>query len=247
MPDRPDFYVGYLAVPPRLRRFLVIAVPLLVVASVVTAAVVARMQRDPGLGTWTSEATSYVGVVGLAPYPMLFAEENGATRTYLLVREGKFGARDAVQAFDGREVTVRATRLERGGRAMLELVTSDDAVVPGPSSARVASPVIQALGRTTLEGEIIDPKCYLGAMKPGSGKAHRACATLCIRGGIPPMFVTIDDTGAETFYLLTDPHGDPIVEPLVPFIGEPVRVTGDLARRADLLVLAVDPTSIGRP
>ena len=63
------------------------------------------------------------------------------------------------------------------------------------------------LGGATLAGEIIDPKCYFGAMKPGEGKIHKACATLCLRGGIPPMFMTTDEQGRHVYYLLTKPDG----------------------------------------
>ena len=45
----------------------------------------------------------------------------------------------------------------------------------------------------TLKGEIIDPKCYLGAMKPGGGKTHKACAMRCIAGGIPRRQTGHDD------------------------------------------------------
>jgi hypothetical protein len=41
-------------------------------------------------------------------------------------------------------------------------------------------------------GEVVDAKCYLGAMKPGDGKSHKACATLCVTNGIPAMPVTAD-------------------------------------------------------
>ena len=45
----------------------------------------------------------------------------------------------------------------------------------------------RAIGEVTLVGEVVDPKCWLGDMKPGDGKAHAACARLCMEGGIPPM------------------------------------------------------------
>ncbi len=71
----------------------------------------------------------------------------------------------------------------------------------------------------TLKGEIIDPKCYLGAMKPGGGKTHKACAMLCISGGVPPMLVTRDANKQETFYLLTTDQGGVANELVLPFVG----------------------------
>jgi hypothetical protein len=134
---------------------------------------------------------------------------------------------------------------------MLSVSPDADAVTAAGSLADALVQRLRArrrtpLGPATLRGEIIDPKCYLGAMKPGGGKTHRACATLCIRGGIPPMLVVRGSDASETFYLLTDPQGGPIVEPLVPYIGEPVRISGEVVQEEDLLIFRVDPASIGR-
>lgn len=54
-------------------------------------------------------------------------------------------------------------------------------------SERVANEVTTPV---TLDGELVDSKCYLGTMKPGDGKTHKSCAILCLRGGIPPLFVS---------------------------------------------------------
>jgi hypothetical protein len=98
----------------------------------------------------------------------------------------------------------------------------------------------------TLRGEIIDPKCYLGAMKPGGGKTHKACAMRCISGGIPPMLVTRDLDGRETFYLLVTENGCVANEAAYPFVGDQVEMTGRLQQQDDMLVLAVSPNSIRR-
>jgi hypothetical protein len=34
-------------------------------------------------------------------------------------------------------------------------------------------------GPVELTGEIVDSKCFLGVMVPGSGKTHKECASLC--------------------------------------------------------------------
>jgi len=91
----------------------------------------------------------------------------------------------------------------------------------------------------TLKGEIIDPKCYLGAMKPGGGKTHKACAMLCISGGVPPMLVTRDANEQETFYLLTTDQGGVANELVLPFVGDRVEVAGRLEEHGDLLLLRI--------
>jgi hypothetical protein len=102
------------------------------------------------------------------------------------------------------------------------------------------------VGRVTLQGEVIDPKCYLGAMRPGGGKTHKACAILCISGGIPPMLVTRDAENRETFYLLTTCDGAAANDSVLPFVGDLVEVQGNLLSTGDLLVLQLSPGGIRR-
>ena len=45
-----------------------------------------------------------------------------------------------------------------------------------------------------VKGEIVDPKCFFGVMKPGEGKPHKDCAIRCILGGIPPVLKVTDES-----------------------------------------------------
>lgn len=83
-------------------------------------------------------------------------------------------------------------------------------------------------------------------MKPGFGETHRTCAVRCIAGGIPPLFVTRDEQGQATTYLLTDRAYAAINEQVLPYVSEPVQVQGRLERRGDLLVLGIDTDQILR-
>jgi hypothetical protein len=167
-------------------------------------------------------------------------------RTILLVEEGKHGAAERVSDFDGQSVRATGRFLHRDDRWMLELVAGDQGLRAFDDDTGIATRRSVRLGPVTLTGEIIDPKCYLGAMKPGGGKTHKACAALCIRGGIPPMLVTRDEQLQETFYLLTDAARRPLGEVIVPFIGDQVELTGELERIDDLLLLKIDSAPIRR-
>jgi hypothetical protein len=83
-------------------------------------------------------------------------------------------------------------------------------------------------------------------MKPGNGKTHKECATLCISGGIPPMLVTRDQSGAPTFYLLLDEFGGPLSPDAYPMIADAIQITGELERRGDTLLLKVRTNNIHR-
>ena len=98
----------------------------------------------------------------------------------------------------------------------------------------------------TLEGEIVDSKCYLGTMKPARWKPHRACAINCIAGGVPPLFVVELADGTRTHYLLVDAENKPINDRVLNYVAEPVRITGEEWRLGDLRILAADPETLER-
>ncbi len=111
---------------------------------------------------------------------------------------------------------------------------SSDAI-PGPPNA--AANVVRLRGQTLL-GEIVDTKCYLGAMKPGRGKAHRGCASLCISGGIPAALLVRTEDGKRELVHLVDLGGRPLGREILDWVGQPVEVTGFLHRQDDRLFLA---------
>ena len=87
-----------------------------------------------------------------------------------------------------------------------------------------------------LVGEIVDTKCYLGAMKPGRGKPHRDCASLCIRGGIPAALLVRTENGERHLVHLVS-FGRPVGVEVLDFVGQPVEVTGLLRRKDGRLFL----------
>jgi hypothetical protein len=178
----------------------------------------------------------------------LFTQDSGGeSQAILLVEAGKHGSIQRTAALDSRAATVSGWPLHRDGRRMLELEPIDTAIVADADSpSPVLPPAMKSIGPVTLRGEIVDSKCFLGAMKPGEGKTHKECATLCIRGGIPPMFVTRDATGAATYYLLQDPAGGPIDAAIFPFIADPVEVRGEHAEWGHLNILRLRPGDVRR-
>lgn len=253
MADTHEFYVGYFKTPPALARFLRRVLPVLIAAALAVAWFVSRAQNDPGDGVWHDDAQALVGRIAAKPYPLIrvpSTQPGSPVETILLVSAGKHGCGERIAALDGRIARVRGTILERDGRRLLELAEMD-AVTPGVSlsradEARLASPTVVPMGPVTLRGEIIDPKCYAGAMKPGEGKTHKECATLCIAGGIPPMFVTRDGAGRRSYCLLTNPAGEALDDRILPFVADAVEIDGVLERRDDLPVLRIDPAGIRR-
>lgn len=259
MSEKDPFYVGYLPLPKAIKRFIV---PWLVgnaVLAIGIAAVVASQHRAPGNGVWdTSQVVQIEGVLQTAPYPVLHGYDG---RAYILVEQGKLGAQQRIEsagiALPNTSVSVAGYLIERDGRKVLEI----DGTMQDPISRLTGLPPVGLpyppdqprwpsqlldLGTHTLRGEIVDPKCYLGVMQPGDGKTHKVCATLCISGGIPPMFLVRDDKGNTAAYLLTDEQGGAIPESVYPYIADPIELTGQVFRDGDLLIMQADLGSIKR-
>lgn len=247
---RDDFYVGYQAkAPTGLSRFLRRAVVLLAIGGAGLGAILVALQApfDPGAFEF-GVVRDYEGLLAEHPAPMLRVETpiavgDARTSDFLLVAFGKRGAAEQVAGLDGRKVRLRGALIHRQGQAMLELAGEIEELAP---AQRSPSPEIVALGRHTFRGEIVDSKCFLGVMKPGRGKPHRACATRCISGGVPPLLRVETESGEFRDILLTDEHGDAVNDRVLEFVAEPVEVTGELERRRDLLILAADPDAIRR-
>jgi hypothetical protein len=243
--DRDPHFIGWLPVPRAYARFLVPVVAGLLVATAVAAGLIARGQRSPGDGRWDDDrTTTFEGVAYAEPYAMVRvpgAGGDGTVATVLLVEEGKFGAKGRMHPLDGQPVRVTGTLLYRDGVRMLELAAGDDGLRPAPLSSASAdllrrSPP-QFLGRVTVRGEIVDSKCYLGAMKPGGGRTHKGCAALCLKGGVPPLLVTRDAAGGTACYLLASATGGPLGQEVLDLVGEQVELDGVLESWGDIAVL----------
>jgi hypothetical protein len=147
----------------------------------------------------------------------------------LLVAPFKHGADSLASPFEGAVVRLSGSLIERGRLRMVEIQPgsmervdaaadhSDAAHLPAPEDER--PPV-------SVRGEIVDGKCWLGVMKPGRGTVHRACARLCVRGGIPPLIVFRDGEGVLRTALVTTTDGDRVGVDILRYVARPVEVTG---------------------
>lgn len=237
-----EFYVGYLPISRSQRSTLRLIVPAIVLIFGGAIALLASVQRDPGSGVWREEVAEFTGTVFAQPAPMLLIAGESEDRVALLVEEGKHGAGPRVAEWDGKRVTVRGRALEREGGMMMELVAGNDAVRAAEGVVMTQRSV--ASGEATFRGEIVDAKCYHGAMKPGDGKGHKACATLCIRNGIPPMLATADGSGGVWLRLLIVSGG--MDSDTLAKVGEPVEFRGEMSRVANLDIITIEPGSVRR-
>jgi hypothetical protein len=243
-PAAGDFFVGYLRTPLRLVRFLAIAVSVILIAIDALALVLYRAQEARASGDWGSEGeVAYDGFLVVRPYPMVLVPGKDATlaQAVLLVSEGKEGAPAGVAAFDGKTVTVQGYPLRRDGLTVLQLSQYPRLA----AAALTAAPApAQPLGARTLTGEIVDSKCFLGAMVPGEGKVHASCAGLCMLGDIPALFVTRDAGGKLTYRLLGDETGAAMPDIASAHAGQFLTLTGTITRLDGIELFSVPRASL---
>jgi hypothetical protein len=242
-----SFFVGYADALPRMdRRAMVLTGGLGLLGAGFAGAKLAVHQQNWGEGHWEQEKIlTLKGQIEQLPYPVLrTATLDGQMRSVSLVCSNKCGVSAQLLAFEGKSVWVRGSMIARGRHRLLAVVR-DDAWIGEADTALPGVPVREEyLGRAALNGEILDAKCWTGAMRPGSGKTHKACATLCIRMGGTPWFLVKDKAGKRAVFVLAGPKGEALRDAILPLVGEPVRVNGKLFKRDDLVQFRVDPGTI---
>lgn len=248
--SRQAFYVGYADQMPRsLTRFLRWRLVAGMAAAIAAGVAVAALQGPfPAAVFEYGTEREFVGWIHERPAPrLLVAGPDGATwSVYPLTEAGtKFGAERLVAGWDGAWVRARGTLIYRGAQTLLDL--NPESLEPlAPASPERPSPHVEDLGHHRLVGEIVDSKCHLGVMNPGSGKVHRACASRCISSGVPPMLWVRSARGPDVYLLIVGPQGEPLGRELLPYVAEPVAVAGRVKRLDHLLVLWTEPGSVRR-
>jgi hypothetical protein len=244
-----EFYIGYLPKAPAATARYVRRVVAALAAGLMAAGLALAVLL-PYLGEGVFEfgrVRDFHGVMrcDAATGPRLTDEEVD----YLLVGPGKNGAIEMCGAA-GQTVRLAGTLITRDGRRLIETAGPARVLANGLVSAALAGEVKDSgepsvsLGTMTLTGEIVDPKCYFGVMNPGEGRAHRACAILCLRGGITPVFVVRDRAGATAHLLITGPSGESITEALLRWVGEGVAGQGEVVRTGRWLAWRLDPATL---
>ncbi len=265
--DRNPFYVGYApSAAPGVARWLRPRLTAVLAVLLACGAALALTQRPFSAANFEfGVVRSFEGVIDLEPVPSLVVERPGGiglaaqanpaglrgpapASRYLLAAFGKHGAGPALAGLDGHRVRLSGSLVHRDDQTLIELsagALEDLGAVKNGQTSALASGSAE-VSAVTLQGEIVDSKCFLGVMKPGNLKPHRACATRCISGGIPPVFLVRDSAGLATYYLLTDADGGAVNDRILDRVAEPLEITGSVQRLDDFLVLRSDPASYRR-
>jgi hypothetical protein len=228
------FFVGWSsrsAVP--LLRFLALILLTLLVGFGALAFALGVTVDDPGGGTYTGDK-SITGVLIADPYPMIVTDNDH--HTILLSGGGKQGVHAEARPLDGQHVHATGAGVKRGDRDMLLV----DQLQPTPGEA--LPPAREPLGSWRLTGEICDGKCSLGVMRPGNKAVHKACANVCLIGGVPPVFITTTPVLGTQYLLMGDPQNQALPDALRDYVAITTSMEGTLERIGDALVFRTDVT-----
>ena len=252
-----EFYIGWMPKAPASFATHLRKVLLTILAVVITVGVLVGLsQKKFSTGNFEfGTLTEVKGIYFNQPVPCIKVV-NGkdilgrlSYVTIPLVGFGKMGAEGVISdiekekqaSFNQKEISLKGTLLYDDGKLLMQIDGNDKPVVRiGEIADASLLPALENLGEMQIKGEIIDPKCYFGVMKPGQGKPHKDCAIRCILGGIAPVLRVTNDEGAANYYLMVGAHGERMNEAVKDFVAEPVTLHARAVRYDDWIVLYVN-------
>jgi hypothetical protein len=253
-----EFYIGWIAKQPKgiakfIRKYL-----LALTAVVISIAFLSGLfQKKFSTGNFEfGTLTQVKGIYFDKPVPNIKVI-NGkdiwgieSILTLPLIGYGKHGAEGTIAdiekekniSLNGREVTMKGTLLYNDGKLLMQIDPNDKPLINAVKTEIPSEHSFSAkdLGTLNLKGEIVDPKCFFGVMKPGEGKPHQDCAIRCILGGIPPVLKVTDEDGRQNYYLIVGANGEQINEIVKDFVAEPVEINAKAVQYNDWIVLYVE-------
>ncbi len=258
-----EFFIGWMPkAPPTFAKHIKKVIIMLIVFVAAAAMLLSLSQKKFGTGNFEfGKLTEVKGIYFNAPVPFLKAMNGNdifgrpVFITIPLIGYGKSGAEGAIAdvekqkniSLDKKEVIMKGTLLYNDGKLLMQIDANDSFLVQVKNDINnTVLPTITDMGKRIIKGEIVDPKCFFGVMKPGEGKAHKDCAVRCILGGIPPVLKVTDDAGRQNYYLLVGENGEKMNEAVKDYVAEPVSVAARVIKRDDWIILYVIAKGIER-
>ncbi|NOS56091.1 MAG: hypothetical protein HOP37_07525 [Cyclobacteriaceae bacterium] len=244
-----EFFVGYLNdVPVLTKRFLKKTALCLLGIILIVATVLSLNQKPFSNSNFDYGIVSTLeGHLFLKPFPHLRLVNTTTNESCLLVGFGKAGAEKTLNEFEvklghlsGKRIRLKGQLIHGNGKRLLQISANDFPELLNEFKEETPTESV-AEKITTHEGEIVDPKCFFGVMKPGEGKPHRACAIRCISGGIPPVLHS-----ATEDYLLFDENRQPVNREVVSLVGDVVTLKGRIVTIYNWKILLLNTDDLKR-
>ena len=204
------------------------------------------------------EVKEFTGVYHASPYPILTISEGdlseNISNSALLVGYGKFGAKGTMemieaqngQLLDNKKITIKGSLIYGDGKAVIELTEQENSLVKIHEERQPPFKISPKAENVTLTGQVLDPKCYFGVMKPGDGKVHKSCAIRCISGGIPPVLGVQVASEKYEYYLITDKNNRDLSQLILPVVSEKITLSGEKRTQNGWNILTVDYSDFNR-
>lgn len=257
MKKEKPFYIGWQnEMDPSQRNFLKWRIiPIFILLPLLAFLLVVGQRPFNAFNFEFGQLKEFTGIYHASPVPVLEVVGEGdasPSRDFLLlVGYGKFGAEGIIEeiekskgALDGKKITLRGTRIQGDGKTLIELTEKENSLVKVSADGAVKTNQKVATTEVTLRGEILDPKCYFGVMKPAEGKIHKSCAIRCISGGIPPVFRVQKKNVADEYYVLVGTNGEKINKEILQHVAEPVQIKGKITEQNGWNMIYADPQAI---
>jgi hypothetical protein len=253
-PHTDEFYVGYRnEAAPKTSRFIKALLAVVGVAMITTCIAIVLSQQGFSSGVFEyGQESAIEGYIFSEPIPHIKIQIGNDSikkpkfQAILLVGAGKMGARETLQKFEheseqlnGKRVVLKGYKIYGNNKALFQI---DPANPPHLLEAMSFPPVVFRIEENlTVTGEIVDPKCYFGVMKPGEGKPHRSCAIRCLSGGIPPVFHSKDD-----YFLLIGDDFLPLNQEVLPIVGDLINLSGKVVNFDDWKILLINRAALNK-
>jgi hypothetical protein len=258
--NNSEFYIGWQTKAPasfakHVKKVVLFLFP---VALLVAYLLSASQKKFSTANFEFGKLTEVKGIYLNEPVPLLIVTDNrGGYITIPLVGYGKHGAETALLEYEKannillnkKELTLKGTLLYSDGKTLMQVDKNDNPIIKVTDNIGDPSKDLSGekdLGWASIRGEIIDPKCFFGVMKPGEGKVHRDCAIRCILGGIPPVLKVQNEKGENNYYLIVGPNGEKMNEAVKNFVAEPVEIKARVVQQDDWIILYTRKENIER-
>jgi hypothetical protein len=255
--NNDEFYIGWMNKAPRTfasaaRKYLLVMAAMFIGLGILLA--LSQKKFDTGHFEF-GKLTKLKGIYFTSPIPCLKVIDGKniwGKKNYItvpLIGDGKHGADGIIHdlqesqhiSFEGREIELKGTLLYNDGKLLMQVGGCDSPFVKisNVNVDHADLPTVKNLGTMDLKGEIVDPKCFFGVMKPGEGKPHKDCAIRCILGGMPPVLKVEGNDGRLNYYLIVGPNGEKMNEAVKDYVGSPIILHAIATQHDDWIVLQV--------
>jgi hypothetical protein len=256
LPKHDEFYIGYVPkAPDKISKIVRTSIFGMLSIGIIVAALLVYHQKKFSTANFEYGVnTTLEGYIFAEPFNHLLVslgkDIHGKElyQTILLVGEGKAGADSIINVIsaragkiEGLKVSLTGYLLYGNGKALMQVNAVSNMKIQFSEERISVPPQMVSLRDTVVTGEIVDPKCYFGVMKPGEGKAHRSCAIRCIAGGIPPAF-----NGYSDYFLLMNEQNEVLHSEVINIVGDRLSLTGKVTEWNDWKILQVESDQIAK-